>query len=98
MTARLQLLPSSLQLTAAEAGSGSPSLLGATLFLQVETSLRPSAFDCLTQRAFNRPEHQDEDLYLFVVLAEQELVEGREDQARYLIEAAYTAFDRRADA
>ena len=36
-----------------------------------------------------------EDAYLLVLLAEQELAAGREDQACSLIEAAYNAFDRR---
>jgi hypothetical protein len=36
-----------------------------------------------------------EDAHLFVLLAQQEIGAGRENQARSLIEAAYAAFDRR---
>ncbi len=38
----------------------------------------------------------NKDPYLLLLLADQELVEGREEQARYLIEAAYEVFDRKA--
>lgn len=37
------------------------------------------------------------DPYLLILLADQELVDGREQQARYLVEAAYEAFDRNAE-
>jgi hypothetical protein len=37
------------------------------------------------------------DPYLLLLLADQELVEGREEQARYLVEAAYEVFDRKTD-
>jgi hypothetical protein len=37
------------------------------------------------------------DPFLFILLADQELVDGREQQARYLVEAAYEAFDRKSD-
>jgi hypothetical protein len=40
----------------------------------------------------------DIDAYLLLVLADQELTEGREEQARYLVEAAYEVFDRKAEA
>jgi hypothetical protein len=40
----------------------------------------------------------DIDAHLLLVLADQELTEGREEQARYLVEAAYEAFDRKAEA
>jgi hypothetical protein len=36
------------------------------------------------------------DPYLLLLLADQEMVDGREEQARYLIEAAYEFFDRKA--
>jgi hypothetical protein len=36
-----------------------------------------------------------DDPYLLVLLADQELVDGREEQARYLIEAAYERFDHK---
>jgi hypothetical protein len=38
----------------------------------------------------------NKDPYLLLLLADQELVEGREEQARYLVEAAYEVFDRKA--
>ena len=38
------------------------------------------------------------DPYLLLLLADQELVEGREEQARYLVEAAYESFDRNTKA
>ena len=38
------------------------------------------------------------DPYLLLLLANQELVGGREGQARCLIEAAYEIFDRKAEA
>jgi hypothetical protein len=38
------------------------------------------------------------DPYLLLLLADQELVEGRTDQARYLVETAYDFFDRKAAA
>ncbi len=37
----------------------------------------------------------DDDPYLLVLLADQELGQGREEQARYLVEAAYESFDRK---
>jgi hypothetical protein len=36
------------------------------------------------------------DPYLLLLLADQEMVDGREDQAKYLVEAAYEFFDRNA--
>lgn len=38
----------------------------------------------------------DADPYLLLLLADQELVEGRDEQARYLVEAAYDCFDQKA--
>ena len=35
----------------------------------------------------------DRDAYLLVLLADQELAAGRDEQARSLVEAAYAAFD-----
>jgi hypothetical protein len=40
--------------------------------------------------------NQKTDAYLLVLLADQELTEGREEQARYLVEAAYEYFDQTA--
>jgi hypothetical protein len=40
-----------------------------------------------------QPPAVDSDPYLLALLADQELVEGREEQARSLIDAAYEAFD-----
>jgi hypothetical protein len=40
--------------------------------------------------------YTDLDGYLLVLLAEQELTAGREQQAQSLLDAAYTAFDRHA--
>ncbi len=34
------------------------------------------------------------DPYLLLLLADQELIEGREEQARSLVEAAYECFDQ----
>ncbi len=39
-----------------------------------------------------------EDPYLLLLLADQELSNGREEQASYLIDSAYEVFDRRAAA
>jgi hypothetical protein len=44
------------------------------------------------------PPKPDIDPHLFLLLADQELIEGREEQARYLIEAAYEIFDRKTEA
>jgi hypothetical protein len=44
------------------------------------------------------PPEVNPDPYLLLLLADQELVEGREDQARYLVEAAYESFDRKTTA
>ncbi len=38
----------------------------------------------------------DADPYLLLLLADQELLEGREEQARHLITTAYEVFDRKA--
>jgi hypothetical protein len=46
---------------------------------------------------FKAPPTKKNDPYLLLLLAEQELDEGREEQARYLIEAAYEAFDRQKE-
>lgn len=40
----------------------------------------------------------DTDPYLLLLLADQELVNGRDEQARYLVEAAYEVFDQKAEA
>jgi hypothetical protein len=40
----------------------------------------------------------DTDPYLLLLLADQELIEGRYEQAKYLVEAAYEFFDRKASA
>jgi hypothetical protein len=45
-----------------------------------------------------RPPRLTSDPYLLLLLADQELVAGREEQARYLVEAAYEHFDRNAGA
>ena len=45
---------------------------------------------------FRKPPNTDNDPYLLILLAEQEFGEGREEQASYLLEAAYKAFDRTA--
>jgi hypothetical protein len=37
----------------------------------------------------------DEDGYLLVLAAEQEIVAGRDEQAQSLVNAAYAVFDRR---
>ena len=51
------------------------------------------------KRAFLKTPHKaDTDPYLLVLLADQELDDGREEQARYLIEAAYEFFDKRTQA
>jgi hypothetical protein len=38
--------------------------------------------------------HADPDAYTLVLLADQELTAGRDDQAETLLDAAYAAFDR----
>jgi hypothetical protein len=40
------------------------------------------------------PRHADPDAYTLVLLADQELTAGRDDQAETLLNAAYAAFDR----
>jgi hypothetical protein len=39
----------------------------------------------------------DHDGYLLVLLADQEMIAGRDVEARYLLDAAYAAFDRKID-
>jgi hypothetical protein len=46
---------------------------------------------------FKAPPVTENDPYLLILLADQELDEGREEQARYLVEAAYEAFDQRSN-
>jgi hypothetical protein len=46
----------------------------------------------------NAPPIPETDPYLLLLLADQEMTEGREEQARYLVESAYDAFDRKAEA
>jgi hypothetical protein len=46
---------------------------------------------------FKAPPIKKNDPYLLLLLAEQELDEGREEQAKYLVEAAYEAFDQRKE-
>jgi len=48
------------------------------------------------RRSTSRPGPTNHDPYLLVLLADQELVAGREEQARYLVEAAYDFFDQKA--
>jgi hypothetical protein len=43
------------------------------------------------------PQTTENDPYLLILLADQELVGGREEQARYLVEAAYEAFDQKSN-
>jgi hypothetical protein len=49
------------------------------------------------QAFFKAPSIKKNDPYLLLLLAEQELDEGREEQARYLVEAAYEAFDQQKE-
>ena len=46
---------------------------------------------------FKAPSVTENDPYVLVLLADQELDEGREEQARYLVEAAYEAFDQKSN-
>lgn len=39
----------------------------------------------------------DHDAYLLVLLADQEMIAGRDAEARSLVDAAYAAFDRRTN-
>jgi hypothetical protein len=39
----------------------------------------------------------DHDAYLLVLLADQEMIAGRDAEARALLDAAYAAFDRRTN-
>ena len=50
-----------------------------------------------TRALFKVPTVTENDPYLLILLADQELDEGREEQARYLVEAAYEAFDQRSN-
>jgi hypothetical protein len=43
------------------------------------------------------PQITENDPYLLILLADQELGEGREEQARYLVEAAYQVFDQKSN-
>ncbi len=52
----------------------------------------------IAQALLKTPPRTEIDPYLLLVLADQELIEGREEQARYLIEAAYEVFDQKAEA
>jgi len=65
-------------------------------------AINDSAFTGLMKRqgarrfARTRPKQSPKmgiDPYLLLLLADQELIGGREEQARYLIEAAYEFFD-----
>ncbi|MEA2739021.1 MAG: hypothetical protein QOH05_2328 [Acetobacteraceae bacterium] len=59
------------------------------------TPLAKSLRSPMLLRARNKPfPSADTDPYLLVLLADQELAERREDQARCLIDAAYQMFDR----
>jgi hypothetical protein len=46
--------------------------------------------------AANTGTHPDPDAYLLVLLADQELTAGRDEQAQSLLDAAYAAYDRDA--
>jgi hypothetical protein len=50
------------------------------------------------QRFSTTPAEAATDPYLLLLLANQELVEGREEQARCLVEAAYEFFDQKSKA
>jgi hypothetical protein len=52
----------------------------------------------LTQVIPNTDPRSDNDPYLLLLLADQELVEGRKEQARHLVEAAYESFDQKTNA
>jgi hypothetical protein len=52
----------------------------------------------LTRVVPKTPSKSDRDPFVFLLLADQELVAGRKEQARHLIEAAYEFFDRKATA
>jgi hypothetical protein len=54
----------------------------------------PGRFD---QSLATPPEKASTSPYLLLLLANQELAEGREDQARCLVEAAYELFDQKAE-
>jgi hypothetical protein len=54
------------------------------------------AYGRLTRALFKLPPAADSDPYLLVLLADQEIGDGRVDQAHHLIDAAYAAFDRKA--
>jgi hypothetical protein len=45
-------------------------------------------------KASRKPDH---DAYLLVLLADQEMIAGRDAEARSLLDAAYAAFDRRTN-
>jgi hypothetical protein len=60
------------------------------------TSINRTSPGCVVRTLFDPPKKPREDSYLFVLIADQELAEGREEQARFLIDAAYESFDRRA--
>jgi hypothetical protein len=65
-----------------------------------ETS--PIPFNCFGATRFARglaktSRKPDHDAYLLVLLADQEMIAGRDAEARSLLDAAYAAFDRRTN-
>lgn len=51
----------------------------------------------LARRDTKAAQKAEADPYLLVLLADQELGDGRKEQARYLVDAAYDFFDRKAE-
>ena len=51
----------------------------------------------LNQSLPTPPTEASTNPYLLLLVANQELAEGREDQAKCLVEAAYELFDRKAE-
>jgi hypothetical protein len=52
----------------------------------------------LARAVLKTPTRLETDPYILLLLADQELADGREAQARYLVDAAYEFFDRKAKA
>jgi hypothetical protein len=52
----------------------------------------------LARSVLNTPAKLDTDPYILLLLADQEFADGREVQARHLVDAAYEFFDRKAKA
>lgn len=72
---------------------GTPVTIGA---MGADTWGSPVLLQHFTVKRFTQPivSNSNDDGYLFVLLADQEHIQGRTEQALTLLDAAYSAFDR----